>query len=439
MQTTTATARRGQRTDAPSIGQTRLILATSIGNGLEIFDFTVYSFFAAMIGAQFFPSGNPITSLLFSVGTFALGFLMRPLGAVVLGGYADRVGRRAAMTMTIWLMALGTAMIGLCPPYATLGIAAPLLVVLGRLLQGFAAGGEVGASMSYLMESGATSSRGFRVSWQSTSQAAAALAGAGFGMVLSRTLSPEALYDWGWRVPFLFGLLVAPVGVYIRRALHERPLPAGDSGSKSSTSLPVVAVLRDEFRSVALGALSIMGATVSLYTMVYYMPSYLTRVMHMPAALGFLSAGVSAVVLLLVSPLSGLLADRLKRRKPFLLATFGFAALLVMPVFHLLVNVRPDTASVAIAALAVSGAVMAIGGASLLLTLLEAFPPAMRATGVGLSYAIAVTFFGGTAQFVVTWLIELTGNPISAGWYVQACCLISLVALWRFGARRKTE
>lgn len=435
MPTTTIAPSRSASAGRAQPSQTRLIVATSIGNGLEIFDFTVYSFFAAMIGAQFFPSGNPITSLLFSVGTFGLGFLMRPLGAVLLGGYADRVGRRAAMTMTIWLMALGTAMIGLCPPYASLGIFAPLVVLTGRLLQGFAAGGEVGAATTYLMESGPASRRGFFVSWQSTSQAAAALVGAGFGMLLSQTLSQDALYSWGWRIPFLVGLLVAPVGIYIRRALHDTHAGAASHGN-APDALPVVELLRTHGRVVALGAMLLMGGTVALYTMVYYMPSYLTRVMHMPPKTGFLSASVSACVLLVVSPLSGLLADRLKARKPLLLCTSGAMTMLVMPVFLVLVHATPQNAILVIGAVAMFTAVMAIGGAALVLMLLEAFPPAMRATGMALPYAIAVTCFGGTAQFIVTWLIDRTGNPLSAGWYVQICCILSFVALLLFRERK---
>lgn len=433
MPTTAVPAQRASGVRAkPS--QARLIVATSIGNGLEIFDFTVYSFFAAMIGSQFFPSGDPITSLLFSVGTFGLGFLMRPLGAVLLGGYADRVGRRAAMTMTIWLMALGTALIGLCPPYASIGVIAPIIVLLGRLLQGFAAGGEVGAATTYLMESGPASRRGFYVSWQTTSQAAAALVGAGFGMVLSQSLPQDALYSWGWRIPFLVGLLVAPVGIYIRRALHDTH--AGQSQPGTQEALPVIALLREQGTVVVLGSLLIMGGTVSLYTLVYYMPSYLTRVMHMPPQTGFMSATVSALVLLVMSPLSGLLADRLKFRKPLLLCTYGAMTALVMPVFLVVVHATPENAVLVVAAVAGFTAVMTVGGAAMVLMLLEAFPPAMRATGMALPYAIAVTFFGGTAQFVVTWLIDRTGNPLSAGWYVQACCIASFIALLAFRERK---
>lgn len=432
MQTTTALS--GQALTAKARpGNARLIFATSLGNGLEIFDFTVYSFFAAMIGAQFFPSSNPITSLLFSVGTFGLGFLMRPLGAVILGGYADRVGRKAAMTMTIWLMALGTALIGLCPPFTSIGVAAPLIVLLGRLLQGFAAGGEVGAATTFLMESGPQSRRGLYVSWQGTSQAAAALVGAGFGMVMSQMLSPDALSTWGWRIPFLVGLLVAPVGIYIRRQLHDSHAPVAGA---AKAALPVMALLRGYGRTVLLATLLIMGSTVSLYTLVYYMPSYLTRVMHMPPMTGFMSATVSALVLLLVTPLSGLLADRLTRRKPLLLCTLGTMTALVTPVFLLLVQAQPQTAYIVIAAVAIFTGVMAIGGVAMFLMLLEAFPPAMRATGLALPYAVAVTLFGGTAQFIVTWLIDRTGNPMSAGWYVQACCIVSFVALLLFKDRK---
>lgn len=409
----------------------KVIVATSLGNGLEIFDFTVFSFFAAMIGAQFFPATDPITSLLLAVGTFGVGFLMRPLGAMVIGARADRVGRRAAMTLTIWMMALGTAAIGLCPPFATLGVAAPLIVIAGRLLQGFAAGGEVGAATTFLMEAGPVSRRGFMVSWQLASQGAAALLGASLGVILTRTMSPTDLAAWGWRIPFMIGLMVAPVGLYVRGQLHEDPIPGA---VERHANTPLAELFRVHGRTIALATLILMGGTISMYVIVYYMPSYLTRVMHMPPIMGFLSATLSAVLMLVISPLSGLLADRLQRRKPLALFTSGCTTLLVYPVFLLITHARgpvPVLAGVG----AISG-LMALGSGVGMLLLLEAFPPRMRASGLAIPYALGVTLFGGTAQFIVTWLIKTTGDPMSAAWYVTPSCLLSFFALILFKERR---
>ncbi|NMM04533.1 MFS transporter [Paraburkholderia sp. RP-4-7] len=412
-------------------GLCKVILATSLGNGLEIFDFTVFSFFAGVIGAQFFPVTDSLTSLLMAVGTFGVGFFTWPLGAMVMGVYADRVGRRAAMTMSVWLMALGTAVIGLCPSFATLGIGAPLIVISGRLLQGFAAGGEVGASTTYLMEAGPASRRGFLVSWQPASQGAAALLGASLGVVLTRTLTPVDLAAWGWRVPFLVGLLVAPVGLYVRQQLDEIQVPTATAGFART---PLGELCREHGRKIVLATLMLMGSTVLTYVIVYYMPSYLTRVMHMPPTTGYLSAALSALILLVVSPLSGLLADRLRRRKPLVLFVFGCNAMLVLPVFRMITH-APSTLAVLLG-VGVISTVMALGSGVGLLLLLEAFPARVRASGLAIPYAFGVTFFGGTAQFVVTWLIKTTGDPMSAAWYVGVSCFVSFCAILLFSERR---
>lgn len=432
MQTTIATTAHPPAAVGASPSRARLIIATSLGNGLEIFDFTVYSFFAALIGAEFFPAADPLSSLLFSVGVFGLGFLMRPLGAVVLGAYADRAGRRAAMTMTIWLMAAGTALIGLCPPHAMIGLAAPLIVLCGRLLQGFAAGGEVGAATTFLMESGTASRRGFMVSWQATSQAAAALVGAGAGVLLSQLLSPAQLSSWGWRLPFMLGLLVAPVGIYIRRQLHE----SHQLAPAARQAFPLAELFRHHGRAVVLAILMIAGSTVSMYTMVYFMPSYLTRVMHLPPMTGFLAATVSSLVMLVVTPLSGLIADRTVRRKSVVLCSFAAMTAAVMPVFMILAQATPAAPQQVLVAVGFFTVLMSIGGVSMLLIVMEVFPPHVRATGLGFAYAVAVTAFGGTSQFAVTWLIDRTGNPLAAGWYVQACCVVSLLAIIAFKDKR---
>lgn len=193
--------------------QAKSLLAVTLGNGLEIYDFTVYSFFSVIIGHLFFPASSDSASLLLAVATFAVGFIMRPLGSLMLGHYADKHGRKAALTLIMSLMALGVMLVAFAPTYAQVGLWAPLLLVIGRMLQGFSAGGEVGAATSWLMEAGDKSQRGVRVSWQMASQGGAALAGAALGALLTHTLSQQALYAWGWRVPFIIGLAIMPVGI----------------------------------------------------------------------------------------------------------------------------------------------------------------------------------------------------------------------------------
>ncbi|RYY13958.1 MAG: MFS transporter [Alphaproteobacteria bacterium] len=263
------------RTSTPGM---RLIAAVSLGNGLEMYDFTIYSFFSVYIAATFFPSGDPLTSLLLAVGTFGVGFLFRPIGALVLGRYADRAGRRAAMMLTIWLMAGGTAVIALCPGYSTLGVASPIILVLGRLLQGFSAGGEVGAATSLLLEAGGRR-RGFTVSWQLASQGAATLVGAGSGLLLTKLLPTQDLAAWGWRIPFVIGLLIAPVGAFIRRSIPD------EHGAAGNEAPPLGVLFSTQRRLMLLAIPVVMGSTVTSYVMVYFMPSFLTfrRSLHQPA------------------------------------------------------------------------------------------------------------------------------------------------------------
>lgn len=236
----------------------KVVIATSLVTCLELFDFTVFSYFAVMIGDQFFPATDPMTSLLLAVGTFGVGFFMRPLGAMVIGAYADRVGRRAAMTITIWLTAAGTAAIALCPPFAVIGLAAPVIIIVGRLLQGFAAGGEVGAAVTFAMEAAPPPQRGMLVSSQYASQAAAALLGAVFGMLLTGTLSPASLTQWGWRIPFLVGLSIVPAGLYMRRRLVDGPVRGA---SDRSTSIPFVELCREHGGTLVLATLGKIWST----------------------------------------------------------------------------------------------------------------------------------------------------------------------------------
>ncbi|MGI4815282.1 MAG: MFS transporter [Janthinobacterium lividum] len=398
-----------------------LIAATTLGNGLEMFDFTIYSFFAVLIGRLFFPSHTAFGSLLMAVATFGIGFVVRPLGGIVVGNYADRAGRKAAMTLTIALMAAGTALIGLTPTYAQIGIFAPLMIVLGRLLQGFSAGGEIGASTTLLMESGALKTCGFYVSWQLASQGAAALVGALSGFLLSHYLAPDDLASWGWRVPFLVGLLIGPVGLYIRRTLHETHRAAPGDGSAFRE------VMHSYRRQLLIGILMIVGGTASMYIVVFYMPTYLIRVLHMPPTTAFLSGCVAGAILLIGSPLAGLLSDHLPRRKPLVVFSTLLGALLIYPAFWLLNH----TAQLGIA-LVVIGALVAclsLGSGSSFLLLMEGFPKPVRATGLSVIYSVGVSIFGGFAQFIVTWLISTTGNPMSPAWYMIGCSVVSLAAL----------
>ncbi|QCG89295.1 MFS transporter [Azospirillum sp. TSH100] len=401
--------------DPPSPSPPATILALSIGNAVELYDFTLYSFFALTIGKLFFPVQSAFGPLLLALLTFGIGFVVRPLGGIVLGGYADRVGRKPALVLTIVLMALGTLMIGLCPTYAQIGVAAPAIIVVGRLLQGFSAGGEIGVATTVLMELGHPGGRGLRVGWQMASQGAAALMGALGGYLLSTLLPADALGNWGWRLPFLAGLLILPIGLYLRRLLPETAHP----GAGSRTAL--AELLSAHRAKLLLGVMMIMGGTASTYVNIFYMPTYLIKVVGLPSDTAFLTGCAAGATMLVVAPLAGLLSDRLGRRRPFVIWTALASALLTYPAFWVLSHVASVSAALAVVSLLI--AMNAVGAGACLLLLLESFPSRVRASGLSIVYSVGVSIFGGFAQFIVTWLISVTENPTSPAWYVMACAL----------------
>jgi MHS family proline/betaine transporter-like MFS transporter len=284
----------------------RVIVAASIGNALEWFDILVYGFFAATISKLFFPSADETVSLVLTLGTFAVSYVVRPLGALVLGAYADRVGRKAALMMSIRLMMLGTLLIAVMPPYATIGVVAPIAILLARLIQGFSAGGEFGSATAFLVEH-APEKRGFMASWQFASQGFATLLASAFGTVLTATLSDAQLESWGWRVPFFFGLLIGPIGYYIRRYVDESAEFVSDA-----ERAPVKETFRDQKSRmlVAVGALAVSTAISYLIT---YMPTFAVKELDLPASTGFASTLVTGIVLTGLTPIVGHLSDRFGR------------------------------------------------------------------------------------------------------------------------------
>ena len=322
MQATEATIAptQGDRAPAPAISaatRRKAIIAATIGNGLEWFDFTVYSFFAVIIAKLFFPTGNDFTSFMLTVATFGVGFFMRPVGAVVLGVYADRVGRKAALTLTIMLMAIGTAIIGLAPTYSQIGIGAPILIVIARLIQGFSAGGEVGGATAFLIEYSPDERRGYFASWQQASQGISFILGAAMGAIVTNGLSPEQIDAWGWRIPFLFGLLIGPVGMYIRSHLHEPPAFEAQKAkaAKESRLAPLSQVLRDHPREV-LGGLGVTILwTVCTYTLVFYMPTYAKQQLGLPLGATFQSTALCGAIIFVLCPIMGTLSDRIGRKR----------------------------------------------------------------------------------------------------------------------------
>ncbi|WP_321900762.1 MFS transporter [Paraburkholderia tropica] len=424
-----AGVRKGQ------LSRAQLIVAATLGNALEFFDFTVYSFFALTIGKLFFPTMSSYGQLLASVATFGVGFVMRPLGGVVIGAYADRAGRKPAMTLTIFLMALGCTLIGLAPTYAQIGLAAPVIIVFARLLQGFSAGGEVGASTTLLIEAGTPANRGLLGSMQFASQGVGVSLGALTAAVLTTCLTPAALMSWGWRVPFLLGIAIAPIGMWIRRRIDEQAAPRAhhdanaqmkSAQTKNAARAPVLAVLRDHGARAALGTLLTIGSTVTAYVVTFYMPTYAIHELKVPAPTALLAGLVSGVVTFLVGPLAGWLSDRLSRRALIFWPRVA-VVVLIYPAF-LWLSSAPDAARLLITVGGLS-ALLALQAAPSITMLPEMFPRAVRATGMAIVYSIGVAIFGGFAQAIATWLIKATGNLLAPAWYVMACVAISCLAL----------
>ncbi|MGK9235809.1 MFS transporter [Inquilinus limosus] len=400
------------------------IAAATIGNGLEWFDFTVYGFFTPIIARLFFPAGDDLTSILLTVGTYGVGFFMRPVGAVVLGIYADRVGRKAALTLTILLMAIGTALLGFAPTYAQAGIVGPLVIVLARLIQGFSAGGEIGGATAFLIEYAPPRKRGFYASWQQTSQALAVVLGGVCGTIVTQALDPAAIDSWGWRVPFLFGLLIGPVGFYIRARIDETPVFT-DSHTRKSES-PLRDALAEHPRGIASGFGVTILWTVCTYVLLFYMPTYAVKQLGIPLADAFIATTIGGVVLMAGCPFAGALSDRMGRKR-LLLAAAVAIGVLVWPLFAW-VNATP-TLVVLATVQAVLGLLLAAFTGPAPALLAEQFPAGLRSTGLSLAYNFAVTIFGGFAALIVTLLIEETGSKLAPSFYVIAAALVSALTL----------
>jgi MFS family permease len=404
----------------------RTIVATTIGNALEFFDFTVYGFLALVIGKLFFPTFNSYGQLLLTVASFGVGFIMRPLGGIVIGAYADRAGRKKAMTLTIFMMALGCAMIAFAPIYAQIGVAAPLLIVLARLIQGFSAGGEVGASTTLLVEHATPANRAYMASWQFASQGLGILFGALVVGVLLTALSPQAMESWGWRVPFVMGMLIAPVGMYIRRHLEEsldvREQPAGVPRRRSS----LAEVCTEHGKTVLAAILSMIGGTAAAYVVTFYMPTYAIRELGLAPPVALFGAALTGVLSFALAPLVGRWADRIGR-KPLIVYSRVVLALLIYPGF-LWLNASPTPAVLftVVGLLTVTLVIQSVPGITMLP---EMFPKRVRATGMSLVYSVGVALFGGFSPFISTWLLNATGNKLAPAWYLLAVSLVSMLGL----------
>jgi len=399
---------------------TRLVVATSLGNALEWFDISVYAYFAVYLSKAFFPASDPTTSLLLTFGTFGLTFLARPIGGVLLGTYADRYGRKASLLLSIAMMTFGTLAVACTPSFDQIGVLAPLLVIIARLVQGFSAGGEFGSSTAFLVEH-MPGRRGFVASWQFASQGISSLLGSGFGVLLSSTLTDTELQTWGWRIPFLFGVLIGPIGLYIRSNIEDATAPPA---AKDDT--PVRNVFMEQKFRVLLAVGAIATAT-SVNYLIIYMPTYVVKTLNLPPTIGYLAAFAAAIAAIILNPIAGVISDRIGRT-PYLI-TMGVLLLIAIFPLYLLLASKPSGTVIVLAVLLL-GSLKALYLGAVAALMSELFPAATRATGLGLSYNIGVTAFGGMGPAIVTWLgtFALIGN-LAPGYYLTAVCVFSLWAL----------
>jgi MFS transporter, MHS family, citrate/tricarballylate:H+ symporter len=401
----------------------RAVFAATIGNMLEFYDFVTFSFFAVQIGDTFFPTHNPYSSLMLSLATFGAGFVPRPIGAFVIGRFSDRNGRKPAMMLSFTMMGCAILAFALTPSYAKIGIAAPIIVVLLRLIQGFSLGGEIGPTTAYLMEAAPAHNRGLAVSWQPASQQIAATSGALVGVVLSRLMDPAGLDHYGWRIAFLIGAITLPFGLWARRDLSEtvdrQNISQTNGGAAQSGAI------RSNLRIMILGLVILASGTIITYV-TQYMTTYAEKTLHVAPVLAFSTTCVSNGLGIIAALFGGWLADR-AGRWPIMFWPQLAALLMTYPIFLWIVETRS-----ALALLGGFGLLSFIGSipySAFYVALVEGLPKAIRGGAFGTIYAVAIASFGGTAQLIVTWLIHATGNALAPAWYLVFAAAAGLFAM----------
>ncbi|HEY1941006.1 MAG TPA: MFS transporter [Roseiarcus sp.] len=403
-------------------GKVRTVVQVTSGNFLEMFDFFLFGIYASYIAKAFFPSDSQFVSLMSAFLSFAAGFAMRPIGAVVLGGYIDRIGRRKGLILTLSIMACGTVLIAFVPGYATIGVAAPILVVAGRLLQGFSAGVELGGVSVYLAEMAPPGRKGFYVSWQSASQQVAIVVAALIGFSVNKLMAPAVLADWGWRIPFVIGCLIVPLLFALRRSLQETA--EFEARTHHPEFREVVHTLARDWAVVLAGVGMVVMTTVSFYLITVYTPSFGKNVLHLAETDSLLVTIVVGVSNFVWLPISGALSDRVGRR-PILIATTLIALATVYPALALLA--RDPTFGRMVAVELWLSLLYAWYNGAMVVALTEVVPASVRTSGFSLAYSLATTL-GGSSLAISTWLIHVTGDKASPGYWMSFAALCGLAA-----------
>ncbi len=413
----------GNRMDSATIR--RAIVACGIGQIFEIYDFVIYGLMAGALAHAFFPAGNPIVALLQTFATFAVGFVMRPVGAVVIGAYGDRHGRRAALVVTIGAMAAATGLIGLIPSYANIGLVAPILLVLCRMLQGFSTGGEWGGSAAFLVEYAPPGRRGIIGSYQQAATALGLLSATLVAFLLTSTMDAAVFSSWGWRIAFLLGFVLGPIGYYLRTQVEETPAYERTVVTHTVARSP----LRQSFAEypgplLAAFGISIIGCVIN-YVFVIFVPSFAQQQLHIAASSTFLSVLISGVVYLVLTPVMGGLSDRVGRR-PMFFAASAASVILGYPLFQMLVAM--DSLGGLILTQMIASVILTLYTGPICAVLAEQFPTNIRYTALSVSYGFAVAIFGGFAPLICTGLISMTGDKLAPAYYVVGSGILSFIA-----------
>ncbi|MET9817466.1 MULTISPECIES: glycine betaine/L-proline transporter ProP [unclassified Streptomyces] len=427
MKSRTAKAQDATVTD-PALVK-RAVKAAALGNAMEWFDFGVYSYIAVTLGKVFFPSGNPTAQLLSTFGAFAAAFLVRPLGGMVFGPLGDRVGRQKVLALTMIMMAAGTFAIGLIPSYATIGVGAPILLLVARLVQGFSTGGEYAGASTFIAEYAPDKRRGFLGSWLEFGTLAGYIGGAGLVTLMTALLSADDLTSWGWRIPFLIAGPMGIIGLYLRLRLEETPAFAAevDKAEKDRPKVPLREMITGQWRALLLCVGLVLVFNVTDYMLLSYMPSYLTGQLHYDETHGLLVVLGVMALMMIVQPFAGALTDRVGRR-PVIAA--GCAGFLLLSVPALLLIREGSLLAVALG-MGALGLLLVCFTASMPSALPALFPTKVRYGSLSIGFNVSVSLFGGTTPLVVTALIGATGNMMMPAYYMMAAAVIGGFAVWR--------
>lgn len=409
------------------VNTTKAVGAAALGNALEWYDFSIFAFFAAYIGQSFFQDGDETSALVKTFLVFGVGFIARPLGALFLGAYGDKIGRKAALTLTFGLMALGTLIIAIAPPFWTIGVGAPILLLVGRLLQGFSAGGEIGGATAYLVESAPANKKATYAAWLQASMGFSNILAALAGWTVSSLFAEQEIREWAWRLPFIFGLLIVPVGLYIRRTLNETEAFLQDSTHKQKAYAPLFAVVRQYPLHLFAGILFSILWTVCVYTLIIYMPTYYASPnigLGFQRSDSFLGALLGNIFMVIGCLLSGRIADKIGAYK-----VLFFATLLLMfgsyPVLAFL-HAAPTIENLIIAQ-SLFCIMVSIFAGTAPAVLANLFPVAVRSTGMAIAYNVAAIFFAGFTPALMAWATTL--HHYAPSFYLALAGSVALVGI----------